>query len=170
MNEPKPKPLITQALDELEQRLQLITVTNGYHTDAGLCVVRGRMQFNAIINPDTRRTYDRFPMLAIAEISAVPVERARNTAGIPVLPWRTTLGFTVLGAGLIQEDTPQNIAEQLWQDIVTAVTLDPLIDDTKAITPTDGLFDEVEIGATVVTVRQSYSTEIIMNYGHVPTT
>jgi len=163
------RPILTQALDALETRLKRIRVINGYHTDAGQIVVRGRRQFNAMINPDTGRTYDPFPLLSIADISVSPAERAGQST-LHTLAYRAELSFTVIGAGLIGQEIAQSRADELFADITKAITLDPLVDEGRGIVPGDAIFDEVEIGSHIVTVQQSYTTELITHYGHVPVT
>lgn len=157
-------PIITQALNELQTRLQVITTANGYYTDAGNNVKRGREQFNAMINPETSQTYDDFPVISIVLNSLSPQERANSEQ--PQQDRQVLADITILAADLIGQQQPQDVADKLFSDITQAITLDALHEQSLGLSPGVASFVPPELGVTIATVQQNYTTELIMTYGH----
>lgn len=158
-------PIITQALNELQTRLEVITTANGYYTDAGTNVKRGREQFNAMINPETSQTYDDFPVISIVLNRVSPQERANSDQ--PQQERRVLMDIAILAAAVFGSERPQDVANKLFADIIQAIPLNALQDHARGLVPGDAVFNPTELGATIVTVQQNYTTEIIMNYGRI---
>lgn len=94
---------------EVSSRCLQVKVVNGFHTDAGLYVFRGRTSFNADVDP--------FPCMSIFAHEDDPID---NTHADRL---DLTLNISVEIHSLVNSNNPLDLSEDLVADVKKAVLL-----------------------------------------------
>lgn len=93
---------------ELAARVSQITIANGYATDVGLRVYRGRR----------RLTPEHLPCVVLIERKTTPIEQSKGDA-------KVAAGFVLEGHSECDPDNPNDMGHALEADIMQAVFTTP---------------------------------------------
>lgn len=149
----------------IEQQLAVVQVTNGYYTNAGLHVYRGRSQFDARIDPDTHQPIDPFPLFSIKFDPIRPAAIALRPRYRPEDARSREAEIQINGAAVYEGDHPQDIGHQLLADIWRAVKLERPVPGSKDLEPDEGLVSDPDPESGLVIVSQTYLVTFHQSFG-----
>jgi len=157
--------IMLDILQAMQNRASQILIANGYYTDAGASIYRGRQHFDARINPETGITYDPFPMISIRAVSLTASDTPGRSKARPEHKRPMSIQIEVKGALIAGVNNPQDAALELLSDIWRAINLDSPGNAIDPLTPGDSLLGEPDPETAVLVVSQTYSTVFFQNFG-----
>jgi len=150
---------------ELEERLSSIRVGNGYYSNAGLAIYRGRVQFDARIDPSTGKPRGVFPSISVRMLEGSP--RDPDYSSRPRA--ETKRGYTSLIEIAVRDvtniDNPQDRGHELLADVWRALNLERPVFGTRPIVPERFVIGDPEPETASITVTQALTVEFHLIFG-----